>query len=124
MDKTVSLWDVQDLDDSKMPRACGRKEMKVGKLYTVSFYPSSPWLLGCGGSENQLALWDMSCEEAILRRFATRVEGGEEYIVQEENNDKSIGEVIAEVGERQATASNSNKKKKGKQKKKVHRKNR
>jgi WD40 repeat protein len=122
-DKAVSLWDVQELDDNKKPRACGRKEMQVGKLYTVSFYPSSPWLLGCGGSENQLALWDMSSEETILRRFANRVEGGEEYVPQE-SNDNTIGEAIAEASGNQQDQSKANNKKRGKQKKKVHRKNR
>jgi WD40 repeat protein len=122
-DKAVSLWDVQELDDNKKPRACGRKEMQVGKLYTVSFYPSTPWLLGCGGSENQLALWDMSSEEAILRRFAKRVVGGEEY-VPKESNDDTIGEAIAEASGNQQHQSKADNKKRGKQKKKVHRKNR
>jgi WD40 repeat protein len=120
-DKAVSLWDVKELEDNKIPRACGRKEMQVGKLYTVSFYPSSPWLLGCGGSENQLALWDMSSEDTILRRFASRVEGGEEYVPQE-NNDETVAEAIAGTSGNQERQSKANNKKKGKQKKKVHRK--
>jgi hypothetical protein len=53
--------------------------MAVGKLYSVSFYPSAPWLLGCGGSSGDLALWDMSQEMAIQSSFGDRlVQGGEE----------------------------------------------
>jgi len=44
--------------------------MSVGKLYSVSCYPSSPWLLACGGSGNELAIWDMEGEDAIRNRFA------------------------------------------------------
>ncbi|KAL3809521.1 hypothetical protein ACHAXA_001252 [Cyclostephanos tholiformis] len=51
--------------------------MSVGKLYSVSFYPSSPWLLACGGSGNELAIWDMEGEDAIRNRFAGRIHGGE-----------------------------------------------
>jgi len=47
--------------------------MEVGKLYTLGFYPSSPWLLGCGGSGNELALWDMNSEDSVQRRFGDRV---------------------------------------------------
>jgi periodic tryptophan protein 1 len=75
IDKTVTLWDVQNLQNDKTsssPRSCGSKDMCAGKLYTVGFYPSSPWLLGCGGSGNQLSLWDLSSEDAIQKRFNGR----------------------------------------------------
>jgi periodic tryptophan protein 1 len=83
-DKTVSLWDTYgdgpQADRSRAhsgpPRLCGSKDMCSGKLYTVSFYPSDPWLLGCGGSGNQLALWDLSEEAAIQNRFGKRSSEG------------------------------------------------
>jgi periodic tryptophan protein 1 len=85
-DKTVSLWDTYSSVESQpasstrphvtAPRLCGSKDMCSGKLYTVAFYPSHPWLLGCGGSGNQLALWDLSDEGPIQKRFGGRHEGG------------------------------------------------
>ena len=51
--------------------------MSVGKLYSVSCYPSLPWLLACGGSGNELAIWDMEGEDAIQNRFASRIHSGE-----------------------------------------------
>ena len=66
IDKTVALWDTR----KSTPEPCGSKEMNVGKLYSVRTYPSSPWLLACGGSGNELAIWDMEGEDAIQRRFA------------------------------------------------------
>ena len=93
IDKTVALWDTYSQNDAPhpntVPRACGSKEMKVGKLYTVSFYPSSPWLLGCGGSDNQLALWDMSSEETLQARFANRLDDGKVDADQESSGVKN-----------------------------------
>lgn len=70
IDKTVALWDIVTPNDT--PQSCGSKDMNVGKLYSVSCYPSAPWLLACGGSGNELAIWDMEREDAIRKRFASR----------------------------------------------------
>jgi hypothetical protein len=50
--------------------------MAVGKLYTVNWYPSSPWLLGCAGGGKEVALWDLTRETPIQKRFGDRVTGG------------------------------------------------
>eukprot|EP00980_Cylindrotheca_fusiformis_P009296 scaffold2042_cov123-Cylindrotheca_fusiformis.AAC.3 len=71
VDKTVVLWDTT-LENNKKPQACGSKDMAVGKLYTVNFYPSSPWLLGCGGNGKEIALWDLTRETSIQKRFGHR----------------------------------------------------
>lgn len=74
--KTVTLWDTYNKDQQPSlapPLCCGNKSMEVGKLYTLGFYPSSPWLLACGGSGNELALWDMNSEDSVQRRFGDRV---------------------------------------------------
>jgi periodic tryptophan protein 1 len=75
-DKTVTLWDAGVSGTSsamQQPRCCGSKDMCSGKLYTIQFYPSDPWLLGTGGSGNQLALWDFSNEAEVQKRFAGRL---------------------------------------------------
>lgn len=71
-DKTVTIWDA-GADSSIPPKPCGKKDMCAGKLYTVGFYQSAPWLLACGGSGNQLSLWDLSSEDAIEKRFKERL---------------------------------------------------
>lgn len=78
VDKTVTLWDTQNLSNSK-PHPCGNKDMEVGKLYTVNFYPSSPWLLGCAGGGKELAIWDLTREAPIQKRFGDRATGGTVY---------------------------------------------
>jgi len=120
IDKTVALWDTYGENNTppqpnSIPRTCGTKEMKVGKLYTVSFYPSSPWLLGCGGSENQLALWDMSDEAAIQSRFGSRVEG-DQFASSTNKAETNFEAVMAAEQKPQAPPSSSSnrKKKKGK----------
>jgi len=80
VDKTVAIWDTMIMasganKSTTKPISCGSKDMCVGKLYTVSFYSDSPWLLGCGGSGNQLALWDLSSDSSFINRFSSRIEG-------------------------------------------------
>jgi hypothetical protein len=127
VDKTVTLWDTLQENANMPPRACGNKDMKVGKLYSVSFYPSTPWLLGCGGGGKELALWDMSEDEAVQRRFGTRCTGNVvapaqqlEDNVQEEPIETTMGAPTAHKSNEKTQS--SKKKKDGKnKKKKVHR---
>lgn len=128
IDKTIALWDTYSQNDAPQanapPRACGSKDMKAGKLYTVGFYPSLPWLMGCGGSGNQLALWDMSCEAAIQNRFGKRMEG---WTPPEstEGDGKETDFEAAMAKEEESSSKKTNKKKKGKGKnKKAHRRGR
>jgi periodic tryptophan protein 1 len=80
-DKTVTLWDTCSQNGvptaNVVPRPCGSKDMCSGKLFSVAFYPSSPWLVGSAGSGNMLALWDLSGEEALRKRFRDRHESKE-----------------------------------------------
>ena len=69
VDKTVTLWDTSN---GGTPRAKMNKEMKVGKLFTLSFYPSSPWLLGCGGGGKEIAIWDMREDTTVQKCFGGR----------------------------------------------------
>ena len=87
VDKTVTLWDTQNLSNSK-PHPCGNKDMEVGKLYTVNFYPSSPWLLGCAGGGKELAIWDLTREAPIQKRFGDRATGGAVYNPLDETTEK------------------------------------
>lgn len=76
VDKSVTLWDTYNSTEDTAtgpPQACGNKDMGVGKLYTVNFYPSSPWLMGCAGGGKELAIWDMTREISIQKRFASRI---------------------------------------------------
>ena len=124
VDKTVTLWDTYNESGSfaeAPPRACGNKDMGVGKLYTVNFYPSAPWLLGCGGGGKELALWDMSRERAVQNRFAKRA--GLIATIPNENDEMTMNsEAVPAPTEKSKTQSVSKKKKdRNKKKKKVHR---
>ncbi len=140
VDKTVTLWDTYSADGkfspNTPPRPCGNKEMGVGKLFTMSFYPSSPWLLGCGGSGKELALWDMSSDDAVQTRFGNRIERGsngvilnepsaQESVSKEEDFEAMMATKDAAIEKVKSNAAKSSKnKKKGKGKKKVHKKSR
>jgi WD40 repeat protein len=127
IDKTVALWDTQS-STSPTPQPCGSKNMSVGKLYSVSCYPSSPWLLACGGSGNELAIWDMEGEDAIRNRFAGRVHGGEGPLATDSNEEEKQPdfEAIMAAGDsygatiKALEGMEKSKKKKGKKQNKAH----
>jgi periodic tryptophan protein 1 len=138
IDKTITLWDTHNKDkcnSSKFlpPRSCGSKDMCVGKLYSVGFYPSSPWLLGCGGSGNELALWDLSNEDSIQKCFTGRLDQAQPSELTDNassqvlddsfqammNGEKS--ESTLDIAPNQQSSTSKNKKK-GKLKQKVRRK--
>jgi hypothetical protein len=40
------------------PVCVAYKSMSVGKLFSLEYYPDSPFLLGVGGDEGVVALWE------------------------------------------------------------------
>jgi len=129
VDKTVTLWDTYNPEDRLplrvAPRSCGSKDMCSGKLYSVSFYSSEPWLLGCGGSGNQLALWDLSEEQAIQKRFRERVGGAALFESDAENIDKGDEfDAMMKGKSEDATVQSKGKKMKDKTKRKARRRGR
>lgn len=130
-DRTVTLWDAHHSNSATPPHPCGTKDMQVGKLYSVAFYPSSPWLLGCGGSGGELALWDLSGETPLLERFGSRVSAdvarNQLDEDQAENKAEEFEAIMANAAESQEETQPKNettKKGKDSKKKKVHRKGR
>merc|ERR1711976_635506 len=134
VDKTVTLWDSYSASSgelsSESPRVCGTKDMGVGKLYTVNFYPSAPWLMGCAGGCKELAIWDMTREDAIQKRFSTRAVANVGPVVADEATQKEALDAMmsaeassAAEGKDVSSSTTKKKKKKGsnKKKKKVHR---
>lgn len=126
IDKTVALWDTQNA--SPTPVACGSKDMNVGRLHSVSCYPSSPWLLACGGGGNELAIWDMESEDAVQKRFADRVNANGATVAASNDGDGAEPdfEALMAAGDSNAATSkaldgmNKSKKKKKGKKKKAH----
>ena len=133
VDKTVTLWDTyssQGEPSNTPPHLCGNKDMGVGKLYTVSFYPSSPWLLGCGGGGKEIALWDLSSESALQSRFGGRFGSSSTEEIKETQKDAPKSEdfeaMMAAGGDsamdKVRKDARGRPRKKGKGKKKVHKK--
>lgn len=63
-------WLLQD----GTPVQVGEKVMAAGKLFTLSFYPSSPFLLATGGDKGLLALWDLREIDAVVQRFGSKAQ--------------------------------------------------
>ena len=128
VDKTVTLWDTSS---GGTPRAKMNKDMKVGKLFTLNFYPSSPWLLGCAGNGKEIAIWDMTEDASVQKSFGgralvdtTNTTASESETPQKEET-KTIFDEVMESNSKSKDVSvekkTSSSKKKKKKKKKVHR---
>ena len=109
------------------------KDMKVGKLFTLNFYPSYPWLLGCAGGGKEIAIWDMTEDNAVQKSFGARavttttVEETDTTKPTTPENTKAIFDSVMTTDASKSTdgekksSSASKKNKKKKKKKKVHR---
>jgi WD40 repeat protein len=142
VDKTVTLWDTHysasENVTSGPPRIKMNKDMKVGKLYTLNFYPSSPWLLACAGGAKELALWDMTRDDLVQKCFGGRsneltaneyqkevATNGLDDASKREAFDAMMSSAVAPSDKREESptkeVASKKKKDKGKKKKKVHR---
>lgn len=125
-DKTVTLWDTYQngaFSGNALPKPCMTKDMCSGKLYTVKFYPSSPWLVGCAGSGKQLSLWHLDSEARLKQRFSGREAGPEGQHADDEGQTEQDFEAMMAEKDSDAKTPKS-KKKSGSSKKKAHKKTR
>ena len=83
VDKTVCIWDAHHAGGGA-PVKVDQKDLGGGKLYACGFYPSSDFLLGCGGTGGQLCLWEMGGEATIANAFRGRKPGAFEALEQAE----------------------------------------
>lgn len=130
LDQTVTIWDtLNQLNET--PKAKVNKDLKVGKLFTLNFYPSSPWLMGCGGGGKEIAIWDMTRDETIQKCFGDRTKASFDKPKDDLDKEHSktaadavmedgSGKQVRETNFERKTSSSSSKKKK-KKKKKAHR---
>ena len=114
IDKTVTIYDVQSYKTKQTPKSF-QKDMNVGKLFTLNFYPSLPWLIGCGGSKNDIALWNLDSDPVIMKHFQDRISGVNATPV-EKNEDATLFYPKKVEGDSKAKRN----KKKGKSKRKAH----
>ena len=135
VDKTVTLWDTYN-EANKLtngpPKVKMSKDMKVGKLYTLNFYPSSPWILGCAGGAMEMALWDMTRDEHVQKCFGGRTtnntqtvdssaeEKKEAFDAMMTSKSESTSNTVSPETPNKSSSSSKKKKDKGKKKKKVH----
>mmetsp|Transcript_2611 Transcript_2611/g.3857 ORF Transcript_2611/g.3857 Transcript_2611/m.3857 type:complete len:616 (+) Transcript_2611:108-1955(+) len=131
INKTVTLWDTYSKNQPSVvpPTPCGNKSMEVGKLFTLSFYVSSTWLLGCGGAGNELAIWDMTRDDAIQKRFGNRrldksAPQNEDLSGKTEDFEAMMAVGDATLAKVRASAKTKNSNKKGKEKKSTHKRGR
>jgi len=118
IDGTVTIWNTNNISSAvpaPAPTFITSKDMNVGKLFTVSFYPSMPWLLASGGSGNVVALWHLDSDDNITHQFSSPLEQ------QPQPQHLQIDEILNTPQQSlEQPAKEIKKKKKKKRKKKVH----
>ena len=75
-DKTVKVWDVNDLvngEEEGAPRCVAYKSMNVGKLLTLQFSRDDPFMLATGGDKGMVAIWESDELDHIRNHFESRV---------------------------------------------------
>lgn len=112
VDKTVVIWDAHHAGGT--PVKVDQKDLGGGKLYTCGFYPSSDFLLGCGGTGGQLCLWEMGSEASIAAAFKGRKPGAFEALEAEQRTakgrDEDFERMMAQDAAERAAKKESNKK--------------
>merc|ERR1711862_512167 len=89
IDHIITIYDIQNYKNSEQQKQKQKtpisfyKDMNVGKLFTLNFY--NEWLLGCGGSNNDIALWNFDTDDDIYNHFKSRC-----------NNNNSMNDNIME----------------------------
>lgn len=62
------------LVSARMPRSvCYHGCCSQGKLFTVSFYTHSPWLLAAGGDKEKVAIWEVDSVRLLASFCAHQV---------------------------------------------------
>ncbi|CAM9767733.1 unnamed protein product, partial [Discosporangium mesarthrocarpum] len=67
-DKHVRVWDMDGPGDGGTPLQVAAKAMAVGRLFTIRYDASTPFLLATAGSKGQVALWHSDEDTAIASR--------------------------------------------------------
>ena len=74
-DGVVKVWDIAAEGGSK-PLEVGSRHMKQGELFSMQFSNDIPWVLACGGSQGEIAIWDSSENISIESHFKPFLEKG------------------------------------------------
>ncbi|KAK8791165.1 hypothetical protein WA158_005796 [Blastocystis sp. Blastoise] len=104
----VKLWDMRN----NQCTCVGENTMDVETLYGMNWYPSAPHIIGCGGSDERICIWDVQETCDVLSKF--------EHVNAQNPNDLSFS--VSEEAKGEVTdlheGPNSNKDKKSKKGKK------
>jgi periodic tryptophan protein 1 len=76
LDRCVKLWDWNTLDAGGNPCLIASKEMSIGQIFSVNFFPHSAFLLAAAGSKGLVAIWDISMDAGEVPGFAPAIAEG------------------------------------------------
>jgi len=62
-DETVKLWDLQS-----KPVCLDRKDLKIGQIFSMAFNKEDADILGAGGNQGKVAVWDIMTSRAVAAK--------------------------------------------------------
>lgn len=65
----VKLWDVSN----DQPSLLATEQMQVGAVFTAGFCPEAAWLFAAGGAKGTVAVWDISLDAAVQKKFGRQL---------------------------------------------------
>jgi len=68
VDGSVKVWDIAS-NGGTHPLCMGSREMNQGNIFSLQFCRDIPWVLACGGSKGEIAIWDISENINIENHF-------------------------------------------------------
>ena len=68
VDGSVKIWDI-GANGGTNPEMISYRNMKQGELFSLQFCQDIPWVLACGGSKGEVAVWDVSENQDIEKHF-------------------------------------------------------
>lgn len=74
-DGSVKIWDIA-ANGGTNPKEISFRNMKQGELFTMKFCQDIPWVLAAGGSNGELAIWDVSENEKVESHFKSNLIAG------------------------------------------------
>uniref|UniRef100_A0A7S4DP22 Anaphase-promoting complex subunit 4 WD40 domain-containing protein n=1 Tax=Lotharella globosa TaxID=91324 RepID=A0A7S4DP22_9EUKA len=70
-DQTVKLWDL-----SSKPVCLDRKDLNIGQIFSMSLNEEDPDILGAGGDQGKVAVWDIMTSKAVAAKYGGARGGG------------------------------------------------
>ena len=68
-DKQTKVWDIS----AGKPELLAARDLCVGAVFSAAFARDAPHLLAAAGAKGTVTVWDVTCDDAVARRFGKQL---------------------------------------------------